>query len=92
MALESTQQTTPLAQRVVALAGRFAQPPRLATPHTRVYLLHGEQDGVMPVRLAVAAHEQLGALGTQVTLDLFPGLGHGLDGRVLQRVQQHLQA
>ena len=91
MALESTQQPVPLASRVVSLAGRFAQAPRVATPHTRVHLLHGEQDGVMPLRLAVQAHDQLTALGTDTTLDLFPGLGHGLDNRVVRRLLQHLQ-
>ena len=47
MALESTQWPEPIAARVIALADRFAQPPRDARR-----LLHGEQDRVMPPALA----------------------------------------
>jgi phospholipase/carboxylesterase len=54
----------------------------------QVNLMHGEQDGVMPVTLAEAAHAQLLALGADVTLDRFAGLGHGIDGRVVARMQQ----
>lgn len=90
MALESTQQTESPAGRVIAIAGRFAQAPRQAPAHTRVHLLHGEQDPVMPVRLAVEAREQLQALGAASTLDRFPGLGHGIDARVVECVQRRL--
>lgn len=92
MALESTQQAEPPAARVVALAGRFAQPPRVAPADVRLHLLHGEQDPVMPRALADAAAQNWRTLGGQVTLDLFPGLGHGIDARVLQRVAEHLAA
>ena len=90
MALESTQQGQPLARRVVAIAGRFAQPPRIAPMHTIVHLMHGEQDGVIPATLAIDAAERLQTLGAQVTCDMFPGLGHGIDHRVLQRMANRL--
>ena len=90
MALESTQQTDPIAQRVIALAGRFAQPPRVAPPHVVLHLLHGEQDRVMPWALATEAATQWRALRGEATLDLFPRLGHGIDARVVQRVAVHL--
>ena len=92
MALASTQADTaaPVAGRVLALAGRLAQPPQRAPVGTTVHLLHGNQDGVMPVAQAVQAFEQLQALGATVTLDRFDGLGHGIDARVLQRVLQRL--
>ena len=91
MALESTQQPgPPIAGRVVAIAGRFAQPPRQMPAGTRVHLLHGDQDPVMPVALAVDAEQRLRALGSDVTLDRFAGLGHGIDGRVAERVASHL--
>lgn len=92
MALESTQLPEPVAGRVIALAGRFAQPPRVAAPQVTLHLLHGDQDRVMPQALATEAMAQWRALGGHGTLDLFPGLGHGIDARVVRRVAEHLGA
>lgn len=92
MALESTQQSEPIAGRVIALAGRFAQPPRIAPSRVMLHLLHGEQDRVMPAVLATDAAAQWRALGGTATLDLFSGLGHGIDARVVRRVAEHLGA
>jgi len=91
MALESTQQSTLLAGRVVAIAGRFAQPPRVAPPSTQIHLMHGDADPVMPVRSSVESLARLQALGAQATLDRFPGLGHGIDARVLGRLVERLR-
>ena len=55
MALESTQLESAPAQRVIALSGRFARPPRVAHASVRTHLMHGDADAVMPVRLAVDA-------------------------------------
>lgn len=90
MALESTQLPEPPAARVVALAGRFAQAPRSAPAGQALHLLHGEQDRVMPPSLADEAARQWRKLGGVVTLDLFPGLGHGIDARAVRRVADHL--
>ena len=90
MALESTQRSDPAAARVVALAGRFAQAPRVAPPPVVLHLLHGEADRVMPPALATDALAQWHALGGKATLDLFPGLGHGVDARVVRRASEHL--
>lgn len=90
MALESTQQPEPIAGRVIALAGRFAQAPRIAKPHVVLHLLHGEQDRVMPPTFARDAATRWRALGGDATLDLFPGLGHTIDARVVRRVGDHL--
>ena len=46
----------------------------------------------MPVALGEQAHAQLQALGVPVTLDRFPGLGHGIDGRVAGRIVERLGA
>jgi phospholipase/carboxylesterase len=91
MALESTQQPEPLADRVVAIAGRFAQPPRVVPARAAVHLLHGDQDRVMPASLAADAAAQWRALGGAATLDVFPGLGHGIDGRIASRVAELLE-
>lgn len=91
MALEATQQAPQrLAHRVVAIAGRFAQAPRQAPVEVAVHLMHGEQDRVMPVGLAADAHAALQALGAVTTLDRFAGLGHGIDGRVVEAVLRRI--
>jgi phospholipase/carboxylesterase len=86
MALEATQQAEIPAGRVIAVAGRFAAAPRVAPPHTELNLLHGQEDRVMPIAVAADAASSLLALGAQVTLDRFSGLGHGIDSRVAQRI------
>jgi len=91
MALESTQQGGQApAGRVVAIAGRFAQPPRVAPTGTEVNLMHGDQDRVMPVVLAVEADRQLRALGARSTLDRFAGLGHGIDAQVVEAIARRM--
>jgi len=90
MSLEATQQGVSPAGRVMAIAGRFALAPRQAPANTQFHLLHGEQDHVMPIELAVEAQAQLVALGAQSTLDRFPGLAHGIDARVIESLQRRL--
>ncbi|GGP27097.1 esterase [Silvimonas amylolytica] len=92
MALESTQQSPPLAKRVVSLAGRFGAPPSVAPAQIAFHLLHGQNDQVIAAQNAMDAYQQLQALGGNVTCDLFPNLGHGLDGRVVQRLAQLIAA
>jgi len=55
-----------------------------------VHLLHGEQDRVMPIDTSVQAHRELEALGATSTLDRFPGLGHGVDSRVVEAILREL--
>jgi phospholipase/carboxylesterase len=92
MALEATQRADPphLAARVIAIAGRFAQPPRHAAQGLAVHLMHGEQDGVMPIALAIDADRDLQALGVTSTLDRFAGLGHGIDARVVEAIGRRM--
>lgn len=90
MALEASQTAVSLAAKVIAMAGRFAQPARQAPPGMQFHLIHGERDGVILPQWSVQAHQQLGALGGDVTLDLLPGLGHGIDDRALHQVIHYL--
>lgn len=92
MALESTQEPQPLAGRVVAMAGRFGAPPHRAIGHARIHLLHGQADGIVPAQASIEAQAQLAALKADVTLDLFPGLGHGIDTRMSARLWELLAA
>ena len=92
LSLEATQTevATNPAERVIALAGRFAVPARRAPTGLRYNLIHGAQDAVVSHTFSVAAAEALKALGGDATLDLLPGLGHGIDARALQLVIGYL--
>jgi phospholipase/carboxylesterase len=83
MALQSTQTQPALAAHVVAFSGRFASPPTHAARGTCVHLIHGDADPVMSVESSRSAARQLEALGVQVTLDVEPGMGHGINARML---------
>ncbi|NCT84601.1 MAG: esterase [Comamonadaceae bacterium] len=90
MALESTQLGDAPAGRVFALSGRFARPPRLAPVGLMTHLVHGDADAVMPIGAAVEALARLQSLGAVATLDRLPGLGHGIDARVVDAVVHRL--
>lgn len=92
LSLEATQTevATNPAERVIALAGRFAVPVRQAPPRLRYNLIHGAQDAVVSHTFSVAAAEALKALGGDATLNLLPSLGHGIDARALQLVIGYL--
>jgi phospholipase/carboxylesterase len=93
MSLESTQSAQEweqVAHTVISLAGRFAEPVRRVVPDLRIHLIHGDSDTVVMPRWSIEANEQIKALSGEVTLDMVPGLGHGIDARVLQCVVDHL--
>jgi phospholipase/carboxylesterase len=91
MALESTQDgRAALASRVISLAGRFAVPPRRAAPGVRFHFVHGAADGVIPPQFSGDGARRLRELGASATIDLVPGLGHGIDARVAGLVLGHL--
>lgn len=83
MSLESTQTQPALAAHVIAIAGRFAAPPTHAVNGLSVHLIHGDADQVMSVESSRSAAKQLQALGAQVTLDIEPGMGHGINAHML---------
>ena len=94
MSLESTQSALspqPAAHTLIAMAGRLAEPARRAPGGVRVHLIHGEEDQVVPARCSVEAELELRALGGEVTLDLVPGLGHGIDARMVGLATRRLQ-
>ena len=92
MSLAATQLDPAIAGRVVAIAGRFPAAPQHAPGGTRIHLLHGQADQVVPTSESVDAHAQLQALGADVTLDLIPGLGHGIDARTMACLHERLLA
>lgn len=92
MALASSQEAQPVAARVVSLSGRYPELPAQAPAGVRIHFLHGDADPVIPAMFANKAARQLQALGADVTLDLFPGLGHGVsqagEDLLVQRLRQ----
>lgn len=81
MSLESTRSGEPLAGRVIALAGRFAQPVARAPAALRYHFIHGADDPVIAPRYSVEAAEAIARLGGSASVDVLPGLGHGVDAR-----------
>lgn len=65
---------------VVAYSGRLASPQPLA-PATvsRVLLVHGTADPVIPADQSIAAAKTLAGLGVAADLRLIEGLGHGIN-------------
>jgi phospholipase/carboxylesterase len=83
MALESTQYAPALAGHVIAFSGRFAKTPILAPKGTAIHLIHGDADQVISVEHSRNAARQLQSLGADVTFDIEPGMGHGIDARMM---------
>jgi phospholipase/carboxylesterase len=92
MALASAASAEPPAGRVVSLSGRFDQLPAKAPAGVRFHFVHGDQDPVIPVSHATAAAQRLQELGAVATLDVLPGLGHGIDQRALAALLARLRA
>jgi phospholipase/carboxylesterase len=82
---------TPLAGRVVALAGRYATLPPQAPADTTVFLVHGQADSVMPHRHTVEGSQHLLALGADVVADVLPGIGHEINDEILDLVVRRLK-
>jgi phospholipase/carboxylesterase len=91
MALASTQAAQPPAARVVSLSGRFSELPSVAPAGVRIHFLHGDADPVIPAANAQQAARQLQALGARVTLDVLPGLGHGVNATTADLLVRRLR-
>ena len=80
--------------RVLAFSGRFAQLPEKSPELTTLHLLHGENDPVIPVAHAQAAHARLKELEGDATLDIAAATGHEinaeLSGQAIRRLQTHI--
>jgi phospholipase/carboxylesterase len=92
LSLEAARARPGLAGRVMAFGGRFAELPAAPLAPTVVHLFHGGSDPVIGCRHSVAAAERLESLGSPVTLDLRPGLGHGLDEPLIATALSRLAA
>jgi phospholipase/carboxylesterase len=83
MALESTQHAPRLAGHVIAFSGRFASTPAIAPTATAIHLIHGDADPVISIEHSRNAARQLQSLGADISFDIEPGMGHGIDARMM---------
>ncbi len=90
MALASTQEEPMLARQIFSIAGRFAQPPTRGHEGQWIHLLHGDRDPIMATSHSVEGAAQLWALDLKASLDVFPGLDHAIDGRVVDKIRSYL--
>lgn len=93
MALELVQAQpaeSGIAGAVVAFAGRLANPARHGAPGTRIHLLHGLNDTVIPHTFSEAEVRELTAQGAAVTLDLLPDTGHTMTPGMFKRASVYL--
>lgn len=78
---------------VVAFSGRLASPPLYApSTETRILLIHGDADTIMPVQEAQKAEQILTTIGMTVTCDILPGVGHTLTNSGVKRAQEFIQS
>jgi phospholipase/carboxylesterase len=91
MALAAAESTQPPTTRVASLSGRFANLPQQAPQGVRLHFLHGDADPVIPVAHAQQAARRLQSLGASPTLDIFPGLGHGISRATEDLLVQRLR-
>lgn len=81
----------PLAGRVVAIAGRFAQLPQCVSSDTTLFLVHGKADAVVHYGHTVAAARHLVELGADVVADVIPFIGHEIPAEVLDLIVERLR-
>jgi phospholipase/carboxylesterase len=92
LSLAATQAGPTPAARVVSLSGRYPELPASAPAGVRFHFIHGDADPVIPAAHAQRAAQALGDLGAAVSLDVLPGLGHGIsraaEDLLVQRLRQ----
>lgn len=91
MALEATKAVPACAARVVAVAGWFETLPTEPARETTVHLFHGKEDAVTPYSRTIAAAQCLLDLGTDVTADVVPFVGHGIPDEMAALVLERLR-
>lgn len=91
MALHAVAAGMPAAG-VLALSGRLAGPVATRAVWPPITLLHGTADPVMPPEIARASDGWLRAAGAAPQLQLFDGLAHSIDNRVLAAIRLTIQA
>ena len=77
---------------VVAFSGRLASPPFYAPcTGTRILLIHGDADPIMPVQEAHGAAQIMTTIGMTVTCDILPDVGHTLTASGVTRAEEFIR-
>jgi acetyl esterase/lipase len=74
----------------VAASGRLATAPNANEHLTKILLMHGENDPVIPAQETWLAADRLRAAGFEVEAKLYPGLGHVLSAEGVQTAGKFL--
>jgi phospholipase/carboxylesterase len=91
MALDAVTTRRWPVRAVVAASGRLATAPEAKTGHlTKILVMHGENDPVIPAHETRLAAERLRAAGFEVEAKLYPGLGHVLSAEGLKTAGKFL--
>ena len=94
LALQSTCLTEPWADRVLALAGAFAQRPVDLRYLGSIHLLHGKQDALTHWKTVLDDAYCLRASGVDMTAEILPLIGHELHpsliDKTLERLSTHI--
>ncbi|SEH24095.1 dienelactone hydrolase family protein [Rhizobium sp. NFR12] len=77
---------------LVSFAGLLPLPPTSSSTETRILLMHGGADRTIPSAASVAAKGQLEAAGYDVTLKLFPDVGHTISSEEAREAARFLQS
>lgn len=76
---------------IVAFSGRLASPkPLTPNSQTRLLLVHGSDDAMMPASETEEAAQILGNAGVDVSTLILPGLGHSISGEGVVAAQRFL--
>lgn len=93
MALASSVRPDPVAARIIAIGGRFAQLPHSPLHEgTTIHLLHGKADMVMPYSHTVHAAHRLKELGADFTADVLPFIGHEVHPELIELAIEKLRS
>ena len=91
MSLEAAHGPSPVAGRVVAIAGRFAKLPEQAAADLTLHFFHGKADPVIAYGHTVSAAEHLIAQGADVTADVLPFVGHEINEEIVALIIKRLK-
>ena len=90
MSLESSKRSPPCAGRIIAMGGRFAALPVDVLLDTTVHFLHGKEDAVIPYSNTVLAAHHLRDLGSDMTAEVLPFIGHEIHADFIDLVATKL--
>lgn len=90
LVLHSTTQSTPPAERVVAIGGAFAQSPAALHYGGTIHLLHGRNDLHTHWKTVLEDAYALRGCGVDMTAEIVPMIGHELHPTLIEKTVERL--